>query len=555
MELDVFKKKFTIVFCTLASFAIVSLGQPAFVKWLGVLSAFFGYALFWQGLSFIKRKKTQFFLSWSWFAAVHAVGIDWMSSTAYVGNAMFLVYFFMALAVGAQFAIASSVLFFKKKFSLLNCFAFASIWAFFEWIRLFFFSGYSWNPAGLALATNSFSVQWASLFGIFGLSFWVMLTNAIGWRALFFERSKFLYGMWVVLFGLPFAYGFFQTSFQNKAIQKSPTYSVALVQTSFFPEERTPLLVKNGQHNKFLTPWDHWKKILRLLKENVHTRYDFIVLPEVAVPVPAHLGLYSFPHFQKKWEKIFQTSQEDFFPVLHAPEDDKKTLSNVFIAQTLANFFESEVIIGLEDYDPILRSSCNAAFFLQPFSSEVKRYKKQVLVPIVEYFPFSWCGELAKRYGICDAFSPGKEPKVFFGDTTPVGLSICYEETYGNLMRKNRLLGAKLFVNISNDVWFPHSRLPRQHFELGRIRAIENGVPLIRACNTGLTIAVDSLGCSIASLEKKSQEEAGVLLVKIPSHHYTTLYTYFGDSSILAISLFWICFFLKRNLKKDFFSR
>ena len=92
--------------------------------------------------------------------------------------------------------------------------------------------------------------------------------------------------------------------------------------------------------------------------------------------------------------------------------------------------------------------------------------------------------------------------------------------------------------------------LPHQHFALGRLRAIENGVPLIRACNTGITGGVDSLGRVVKTLEvedKHVEEIAGALHVKIPLHYYPTLYTVCGDKCILSISCLCIMLFLRQR--------
>ena len=85
--------------------------------------------------------------------------------------------------------------------------------------------------------------------------------------------------------------------------------------------------------------------------------------------------------------------------------------------------------------------------------------------------------------------------------------SICMEEMYSFIVRGGRLLNADLLLNITNDGWYPNSRLPKQHFDHGRIRAVENGLPLVRACNTGVTGAVDALGREIASLKDDNKKQ------------------------------------------------
>lgn len=107
-------------------------------------------------------------------------------------------------------------------------------------------------------------------------------------------------------------------------------------------------------------------------------------------------------------------------------------------------------------------------------------------------------------------------------------------------MRNGRQKGAELFVNVTNDGWYPFSRLPEQHFIHGRVRAIENGVPLLRACNTGITAGVDSLGRTVARFENnegKFELERGALYVPLDLYAFSTLYTFWGDALILILSL------------------
>ena len=106
-------------------------------------------------------------------------------------------------------------------------------------------------------------------------------------------------------------------------------------------------------------------------------------------------------------------------------------------------------------------------------------------------------------------------------------------------MRENRVKGAELLVNLTNDGWYPNSLLPKQHFDHARLRTVENGIPLVRACNTGVTCAVDSLGRIVGVLgenEVENQELADSILVELPLYHYSTFYSRYGDFLIISFS-------------------
>ena len=194
------------------------------------------------------------------------------------------------------------------------------------------------------------------------------------------------------------------------------------------------------------------------------------------------------------------------------------------------------MVIGLDDSDEATGENYNAAFHLIPHKIAINRYEKRVLLPLAEYLPFSFLKPLVARYGITDFFTHGKESKVFEG-RYPLNISICYEECFSHLIREGKLGGAKLFVNVTNDAWYPSSRLHLTHFAHGKLRAIENGVPLVRACDTGVTAAVDSLGRTVGQLGQENLElQRGALVVEVQLYTYSTLYTFLGDYLIVALS-------------------
>jgi apolipoprotein N-acyltransferase len=388
--------------------------------------------------------------------------------------------------------------------------AVAGGWVFMEWIRLFFFCGFTWNPVGLALTDSPYSLQMASLFGIFGLSFWVIWVNLLA------LQSRF--ALWALMAFFPYLYGWVQLN-HSLPIQKE--LKVALVQTALYPEQKEQLM----------PPLEQWERILGVLDKK--QSFDLVVFPEAVLPFGAHGAAYDYEEIQKYFDSTSLPPLREPYAVF---VQGKWKVSNAFLMQALANHYQAHIIAGLDDVD--LTGQYNAAFHFSPQNLPYERYEKRVLVPVGEYMPLpKWSRFsrfLAKEFGIYSSFDHGTQAKVF-QTPMPVGVSICLEETFSHLTREMRLKGAEIFVNLTNDVWFPRSKLPRQHFDHGRVRAVENGVPILRACNTGLTGVVDCFGRLVAHLPA-SEEKAGALYFTLPVKNYQTLYMLWGDWAILLVS-------------------
>jgi apolipoprotein N-acyltransferase len=486
------------------------------------------------------------------------VQLSWAISHpfAYIYAVLFLLVWFM----GAQFGLIALGIVPKSLQKWSSLAALAALWTLLEWSRLFLFSGLSLNPAGIALTGSLYSLQMASLGGVFFLSFWVMLTNLAVlrvWLLGFRLIDSILIGF-LVLF--PYLFGFFHYHHHEHLLEKNKaTFSVLLIQPGL-PIEEDMDFQSAEEARRFVL--HEWKVILGTAVKQLEEKVDLIVLPEYVVPYGTFHPVFSIKSIEKLFTDLFGPYAKTAFPPLKEPlaayietsKGPKWLVSNAFISQALANVFRADVVIGFEDSvyldrDEQQRASYSSAFHFKPGFQPPVRYEKQVLLPMGEYIPFEWCKNLAAKYGIAGSFTPGTEAKIFNG-IVPFGASICYEETFGDLMRGSRLKGAELLVNLTNDGWYPHSRLPQQHFDHARLRTVENGIPLVRACNTGLTGACDSLGRIIGLLDPDDSEglhTSDSIRLDIPTYHYATLYTHVGDAFILLFCGFILLFWMVRN--------
>ncbi|MBY0529217.1 MAG: apolipoprotein N-acyltransferase [Rhabdochlamydiaceae bacterium] len=489
-----------------------------------------------------------------WFTCVQLVQLSWMSSIEFQGVYILFVYGALCALLGVQFSFLSVFLRDLRKLSALRILAAASLWTVIEWSRLKFLCGFTWNPVGLSLTAWIQPLQFAAIWGVYGLSFWVMFVNLVAVKLFFAskENRKQWATCWVGLALIPMLFGVWHL--KRGCISGEKQISAALVQTGLLPSQKVPL---PGRYDEFISPLNQWSEILRLLKNSKREHWDLVVLPEAVVPYPATDAIYLYTAALKRISQVLGEESVLHQPPLIAPYAQLRELhgekvwcvTNAFWGQLISNHFSSEVIAGLDHHDLFCGKNYNAAFHFFPFQREILRYDKRVLLPLAEYLPFSFLKKWTQNYGIVDFFTPGSEALVT-GERVPLSLSVCYEETFADLMREGRKKGAELFVNVTNDSYYPNSRLPKQHFDHARLRAVENGIPLLRSANTGVTVALDRFGQVVAQLGEGGRESEwikGVLDVAFKIETHRTLYSYWGDWGILVIC---VGFLLGFSIKK-----
>lgn len=542
-------KTFSLLFL---SFVIVAFGQPAWSGFLSFFASLIGFALFFRVLLDVPEKKKRFWFGTFWYAGVQLVQSSWFLSHPFYY--IIAPYILLALLWGAQFGVVTLFIDREKITDIRRILVVCAVWTLMEWSRLFLLSGFVFNPIGLSLAANTFSLQTASLFGVYGLSFLVMLANLLALR-IWIKGAVFRnVALFFAIAAFPYIYGGIQVSKNSRAIDEGSHLNALLVQTAFPIEEAFCF----SSHQELLEHvMGEWKQILQLTADKKQNPIELIALPEFVVPFGTYSFVYPYDKVYQIFEEVFGKEDMDKLPPMESPfatvDDGVWKVSNAFWSQGLANIFDSGLVVGLEDAEDIdgVRHYYSGALYFEPLAShpfEHKRYAKRVLVPMGEYIPFSFCRDMAANYGVFGSFTSGEEAVVWRCGQVDFGVSICYEETFGEMMRENRASGAAMLLNLTSDAWFPHSKLIRQHLEHSRLRTVENGIPLVRSCNTGVTGCIDALGRDVAFLgdndaERESLSEA--FYVKAPTYHFNTLYSRLGDGLIIGLSLLMVFLFFR----------
>ena len=217
---------------------------------------------------------------------------------------------------------------------------------------------------------------------------------------------------------------------------------------------------------------------------------------------------------------------ETAIPVLLNEADD-------VVAQIAAAANGATVVLGAQRHDA--RGYYNTLAVLNPQGQITQRYDKHHLVPFGEYIPFlGLFGVVGKGFAaqFGEGYQAGSGPTVLtvegVGKFLPL---ICYELVFphevGAVSQR-----ADFMLQITNDAWFGTFSGPYQHLAQARMRAIEQGLPLVRAANTGVSAVIDSKGNLLQHLPLG---QAGYLDVRLPGPAAPTFYSHFGDWPVFLL--------------------
>jgi apolipoprotein N-acyltransferase len=375
-----------------------------------------------------------------------------------------------------------------------------------EWLRGHLLTGFPWNTFGYALATQLTLAQAASLIGIWGLTFIAVAVYAAP-AVLADDPADTRHG-WLapalciaVLVGLA-GYGLWR-------LDRTPT--------TFVDEVRLRIMQPNVQQDQ---------RFNYSQKQAVMAHYS--ALSERSGT--SQTGLQGITHLI--WP-------ESAFPFFLTREADA-------LAQIADLLPEGTVLItgavrapeGAVSA-PITRAY-NSIYVLDHDGSILSIYDKVHLVPFGEYLPFQ---NLLERIGLTQlvrvqgGFIPGGRRRALAVPRAPSFLPlICYEVIFpGRAVPRGERPG--WMINLTNDGWFGRSPGPYQHLQQARTRAIEEGLPLVRAANTGISAVIDPLGRVVRSLPLGAE---GVLDSPLPRALAPTPYARWGDGPLwllIAIAL------------------
>ncbi len=397
---------------------------------------------------------------------------------------------------------------------------FATIWAAFEWVRGTVLTGFPWNTVGYGFAANEAIAQSTSIFGIYALSLLtVMIASSpaalaegeLTTRKSLQNRLAGPLSMLVLYIGL-WGYGVFRISTSEATFVSG--VSLRIVQPNIKQSEK-------------------WKP------ENASKIFSrYLELSDIATS-PQTMGISDATHiiWPESALPFLLEERQDALSAIAALLPDTATLITGAIRRTRAADQKSKYY--------------NSVFTLNGKGNITGRYDKFHLVPFGESLPFEeWLSKLGIRKFVTlpGTFASGPGPVSMAVNGAPaMSPLICYEAIFpGRVTADDSRPG--WIVNVTNDGWFGNTAGPYQHLQQVRIRAIEEGLPVIRAANTGISAIIDPYG---RILQQLALNRSGVIDGALPSALEPTFFSKWGNNTFfLMILILFLSRFAWQWLKK-----
>lgn len=361
----------------------------------------------------------------------------------------------------------------------------AAAWVVLEMIRARFLSGFPWNDLGASQWRLLPLIQIAAVTGVYGVSFivvWFSLAMYSGVLALFRHPTSRYVWLSEILLPLLALLLFFAAGMAR--LRNMPAETETLRVTFIQPAIPQTMIWDAGENT------NRFRQLMALTTQALTNETDLLLWPEAALP---EFNAASFAAITN----LIQTHQVEM----------------IFGADDVVE--KNQPAPG-DRYD-----AYNAAFHFRPDGSLGGIYHKRHLVMFGEYIPLVRVLPFVKWFTpITGGFTPGdratpftlerwgerpREPHGAVDSTTgspgvspprPIKTStlICFEDTFPPLVRESVDEDTDFLVNLTNNGWFGESASQWQHAASAALRAVENGVPLLRCCNNGVTCWIDARG-------------------------------------------------------------
>lgn len=442
------------------------------------------------------RRRTAFAIGWGFGFGYFVCGLYWIANALLLDAARFG--WMVPFAIGGLSAVLAVYtgltalgVHLLRLHGVARLLALAGLWTVMEVLRGLLFTGFPWNPLGSVWAPVGPVLQAASVIGVFGLS---LLTVLVAGAPAFGRRISVM-------------------AFAGLA-------AVAVAGWVRLPSGPSPVV--DGVRLRLVQP-----NIPQTMKWDAEARDDNL---------RRYLGLSQLPALDRPPTHILwgETS------VPYALDGQNDAVLRQIMARPLDVHQPGNpaagLIVGAIRATPVGQEPFriwNAMMALDPAGTVTGTYDKAHLVPFGEYVPYKSVLPLPKVTVGSTDYTPGPGPRTLdLPGLPPVGPLICYEVIFPAAV-VDPARRPQWLLNLTNDGWYGVSSGPFQHLDTAVLRAVEEGLPVVRVANTGVSAVIDAYGRTTARI---GLDVAGYTDADLPLSVEPTLFSRIGNWGALGLS-------------------
>ena len=422
-----------------------------------------GLSALYVTLTLSRGPRSAFSLGWAFGFGYFGLSLSWIGNALLVkGNDYAWAWPLAVVALPAALALfpalgSAAFRFAGRSTKISSVLVFVILIGGTEILRGFLFTGFPWNLFGYSWAGMPEILQSVALINVYGLTLLTLLWGALpGFWLLRLAQGRFGFRdsaftlLVISSFFLLFLFG--QYRLQNTTVENHKHITLRLVQPNIAQNEK-------WDRSAMQTHFETLNHLSRARGDERKTTY--IIWPETAIN----------PYIMSKTE------------------------NKALLQETLSTYRgQAWLLAGTLRFEPKTGGYFNSLLLFNQAAENVQTYDKSHLVPFGEYIPFKEFIPL-KTVTKFEGFQSGPGP---MHQETPYGLSysplICYEIIFPGRVTKNNAPPPDFIVNVTNDAWYGDSAGPYQHLTKAVFRAVEEGIPVVRVANTGISAVIDPLG-------------------------------------------------------------
>ncbi len=429
------------------------------------------------------------------------------------------------MVAGAMVLIAQPMFFyipvlacmaFRRQFGFKAAlFAFPFLWIAFEYIHAHWQFSFPWLTLGNSQTYNLETIQFASITGVYGISFWLLLLNVL----LFVVYAKIALKEWRI--SDPKTILFVSLVLLLYLLPKF--YGAQILNQTYIPSNNT---VRIGIVQPNIDPFDKWEQrsdpqlsiLQNLTNEVARQEADLVLWPETAIP-------FYILDPKNRWylDQIQQQVNRLQIHLLTGIPDIIYYQSGDHVPRS------SKITSNGQRYD-----NFNSSMLLTPNSIEIQKYAKMQLVPFAERVPYSeelsFLNAMEWNFGL-GGWKVGEEATIFKFQKkklSEVKFSnmICYESVFPGFVAEFVKNGAQFLTVITNDSWWGNTSGVYQHKQIAVLRAVENRRWVVQCANGGVSCFIDPFGHILHPTNLYTQT---IMTENIEPRTELTFYSQHGD--------------------------